>query len=113
MFYPKQCDIIHTDFSPTVGHEQSGVRFALVISNSDFNKKTGMCVVCPISSKEKGYLFEVKIKNEKVDGVILTQHIKTIDWEGRRFKKICTIDEILYLDVLHNINSLIALPIAE
>ena len=113
MNYPKQCDIIYFDFSPTIGHEQSGSRLALVISESSFNKKSGLCVVCPISSVEKGHLFEVKVENENIQGVILTQQIKTIDWEGRKFKKICTIDQILYLEVFHNINNLISLPIAE
>lgn len=112
MNYPKQGDIIYTDLSPTIGHEQSGKRPVLVISNSDFNKKTGLCVICPISGIEKGYLFEVKIKNSKVDGVVLTQQIKTIDWEGRGFKKFSETNETQFSEVFYNINQLIKPPIA-
>ena len=36
-YFPKQGDIIRMDFNPTKGHEQQGLRPAVVVSNSSFN----------------------------------------------------------------------------
>jgi mRNA interferase MazF len=55
-------DIIWLDFDPQTGHEQKGRRPAVVLSPKMYNQKTNLAILCPITSKEKGYPFEVQIK---------------------------------------------------
>jgi mRNA interferase MazF len=70
-YTPDRGDIVWFNFSPHVEHEQSGMRPALVMSPISYNHRSGMMLVCPITSKVKGYPFEVRIKIKKIDGVIL------------------------------------------
>jgi mRNA interferase MazF len=49
--------------------------------------------MCPITSKIKGYPFEVKIKSDKIDGAILADHIRNLDWSQRKAKFITKISE--------------------
>ena len=81
------------NFDPVLGHEQRGARPALVISPQIFNKKTGMTIVCPITSRIKNYSFEVPVEGGKIGGVILVDHLKSIDWKVRRAKKVDQISE--------------------
>jgi len=57
-----------------------------------------MCVVCPITSKQKGYDYEVEIKKGKVKGVILCDQIKSFDWRYRNIKYITILDQDIFED---------------
>ncbi|WP_438434473.1 type II toxin-antitoxin system PemK/MazF family toxin [Gorillibacterium sp. sgz500922] len=75
------------DFDPQAGYEQAGRRPAIVLSDSQFNAATGFAVVCPITSQEKGYPFEVKLPADlPIQGVVLTDQFKSLDFQVRRFK---------------------------
>ena len=65
-YIPKRGDIVCLEFNPRIGHEQSGVRPALIISEEIYNKKTGLCLAMPITSKIKGYPFEVILKTKNI-----------------------------------------------
>lgn len=80
---PAQGEIIWIDFDPQSGHEQSGRRPALVISQTAYNQRIGRAFVCPITSKVKGYPFEVAIQTKSVTGVVLSDHLKNLDWRAR------------------------------
>jgi mRNA interferase MazF len=69
-YIPDKGDLIWIDFDPQAGKEIMKFRPALVLSPAEYNKH-GLALVVPITSKEKGYPFEVKIESEKVSGVIL------------------------------------------
>lgn len=72
-------------FDPQVGREQAGRRPALVLSAARYNSSSGLCVVCPITSQAKGYPFEVGLPaGLPVAGVVLADHVKSVDWVGRR-----------------------------
>lgn len=75
-------DIVWLDFTPTKGHEQAGKRPAIVISPEEYNTKAGLMLVCPITSKVKGYPFEVRVQG-KIRGVILVDQIRSVDWRER------------------------------
>jgi mRNA interferase MazF len=80
-YVPDRGDIVWLNFNPRVGHEQSGKRPALVISPKEYNEKVGLALFCPITSKEKGYPFEIKIDiKNKIKGVILRTNLKA--WIG-------------------------------
>ena len=82
-YIPERGDIVWLNFNPQTGHEQKGKRPAIVISPKEYNEKTGLGIFCPITSKMKGYPFEVKIENKKISGVILSDQIKSLDWRTR------------------------------
>ncbi len=91
-FAPEKGDIIWLDFDPVLGHEQSGRRPALVFSSYFYNKTTGRCVVCPITTKIKGYPFEVRLPVScQISGVCLVDHIKNQDWTVRNIRKITSL----------------------
>ena len=84
VYIPDRGDIVWFNFSPQIGHEQGGTRSALVISSRNYNERSGMMLACPITSKIKGYPFEVRIKSKKMEGVVLADQIKNVDWRARK-----------------------------
>lgn len=86
-YIPKQGDIVFLDFNPIKGHEQGGTRPAIVISNNTFNKNTKMAIVCPITSNTKDFpTHYILSKTKKIQGAVLCEHIRSIDYETRKFK---------------------------
>lgn len=84
-YIPRRGDVVWLTFNPQAGHEQSGRRPAFVVSPYEYNKKVGLFLVCPITSQMKGYPFEVRISSKSgIDGVILTDQIKNLDWRARQ-----------------------------
>lgn len=81
-------DIIKVSFDPTLGHEQTGYRPALVISDSFFHKTTGFALCLPITSKKKGLLFEIEILGKEVKGVALVHGARMLDLTTRSFNYI-------------------------
>lgn len=85
-YIPERGDFVWLNFTPQAGHEQRGVRPALVISPQQYNKKTGLAVCCPVTSNIKGYPFEVEVSGKKIKGAILADHLKNLDWKTRKAK---------------------------
>ena len=85
-YIPERGDIVWLNFNPQSGHEQKGKRPAIVISPKEYNEKTGLGLFCPITSAIKKYPFEVEIKNKKINGVVLADQIKSLDWETRKIE---------------------------
>ncbi len=84
---PDRGDVILLSLDPTLGHEQSGFRPAVVLSPEFYNKASGLCLVCPITTKIKGYPFEVQLEgSKKTSGVALADQIRSIDWQARKIK---------------------------
>jgi mRNA interferase MazF len=82
-YVPERGDIVWLNFNPQSGHEQQGERPAIVLSPREYNERVGLGLFCPITSKIKEYPFEVRIKNKKIDGVVLSDQIKSFDWKNR------------------------------
>lgn len=81
---PKRGDVVWLSFTPHTGHEQAGLRPALTLSPEDYNRKTGLALFCPITTKTKGYPFEVPLpEGLKVSGVVLSDQVKSLDWQAR------------------------------
>ncbi len=77
-------DLVWLNFSPQSGHEQAGRRPAICPSPKEYNSKTGLGIFCPITSKVKGYPFEVLLPKElPIRGVILADQIRSLDWKAR------------------------------
>lgn len=83
-YIPKQGDIVFLNFKPTKGHEQTGYRPAIVISNNVFNMNTKMAMVCPITTNDKYFPTHYKLEDtKKVRGKVLCEHVRSIDCETR------------------------------
>ena len=78
-------DLVWLTFDPRAGHEQVGTCSAFVLSPEACNRKTDLLLACPVTSKVKGYPSEVQLPaGLSVDGAILADQIKTLDWKARR-----------------------------
>jgi mRNA interferase MazF len=83
-YAPSRGEIVWLQFEPQAGHEQSGRRPAVIISPREYNQKAGLCLCCPVTSKAKGYPFEVELPaGMKVEGVVLCDQLKSLDWKAR------------------------------
>jgi mRNA interferase MazF len=84
-YVPDSGDLIWLTFDPQAGHEQAGRRPALVLSPKVYNRKSGLALVCPMTNEAKGYPFEVTVPGgHGVTGVILADHVRSLDWKARR-----------------------------
>jgi mRNA interferase MazF len=108
-YIPERGDIVWLDFTPQTGHEQQGKRPAIVLSPQAYNKKTGLALFCPITSKQKGYPFEVEINTGKINGVVLSDQIKSLDWQQRGVDFIEKATETERNEVINKLNVLIFL----
>lgn len=85
--FPERGDLVYINFDPQSGHEQAGVRPAIVISPYIFNNETGFAVVCLVTNKKKGYPFEVCLPDDlTISGVVLADQVKSLDWRARNMK---------------------------
>ena len=84
-YVPGAGDIVWLTFTPQAGREQAGRRPALVLSPRSYNGKTSLALFCPITSRVKGYPFEVPLPpTSVVTGVVLADQVKSLDWRARR-----------------------------
>lgn len=96
----KQGMIIKLNFNPQVGYEQAGYRPAVVISNNNFNEKAKLAIVCPITNTDNKFPLHIALdERTKTKGVILCEHLKSLDLRKRKYKSI----EILPKDILDNV----------
>ncbi|MBW8282915.1 MAG: endoribonuclease MazF [Rhizobium sp.] len=82
-YVPEAGDIVWLHFDPQAGHEQAGHRPAVVISPSTYNGKTGLMLCCPMTTRIKGYPFEVELSGTRTS-VVLADQIKSLDWRARK-----------------------------
>jgi mRNA interferase MazF len=88
-FVPETGDFVWLTFDPQAGRERAGRRPALVLSPRTYNAKSGLALVCPITNQVKAYPFEVAVAaGHGATGVILADHVKSIDWKARRAEKL-------------------------
>lgn len=88
-YVPDRGDLIWLRFTQQAGHEQAGRRPALVLSPRGYNAKAGLALVCPITSRVKGYPFEVPLPlGLAVEGVVLADQVRSLDWRARAAERI-------------------------
>ncbi len=76
-------DIVWIDFSPVKGHEQNGRRPVIILTPKEYNSKTRMALVCPLTKQVKGYPFEVVYTGKKVSGAVLVDQVRSVAFESR------------------------------
>ena len=85
-YVPDAGDVVWLEFDPQVGHEQAGRRPALVLSPETYNGRTGLMVCCPLTTRIKGYPFEVLLATQP-GSAVLSDQVKNLDWRARRARR--------------------------
>ncbi|MGI0025486.1 MAG: type II toxin-antitoxin system PemK/MazF family toxin [Nitrososphaera sp.] len=107
-YCPERGDLIWLHFIPQAGREQAGRRPALVLTKRSYNQKARLALVCPVTSKIKGYPFEVVLpEGLAASGAVLSDHVRSVDWESRRAAFIDKAPEDLVAEVLDGIGLLL------
>lgn len=107
-FVPTKGDVVWLDFDPQAGHEQAGRRPALVLSPQIYNLRTGLMLCCPITTRVKGYPFEVAVgKGALVQGVILADQVKSLDWRERRAERKGEVGKEVLEEVLDKLKAIL------
>jgi len=88
-YVPRRGDFIAVTFDPQSGHEQRGRRPALVVSNDLFNRHTGLCIACPITTTRRDYPFHVAIpQGQDVTGFVMVEQVRSLGFRARGVKRI-------------------------
>lgn len=104
-YVPDVGHIVWLSLDPQRGREQAGRRPFLVLSPRAYNAKTSLSVGVPITSKRKGYPFEVPLTaGSSVAGVALADQVKSLDWRAR----LADFAEEVSPGTLHSVRRLLA-----
>ena len=107
-YVPDRGDVVWLRFDPQAGHEQTGRRPAVVLSPRAYNRKVGLALLFPVTSQVKGYPFEVPLQlGSKLEGVILADQIKSMDWKARRASKMARVSQDVMQEVTARVLALV------
>ena len=81
-------------------------RPALVVSPERYNRRSGLALMCAVSSKAKGYPFEVPLPEGRVEGVVLADHLRSTDWLARQAEIVGRVPARVVADVLARLKPL-------
>jgi mRNA interferase MazF len=109
--YIPQCgDTVRISLNPQAGHEQAGRRPAVVLSPRSYNGKTGLAILCPVTSHIKGYPFEVVLPDGlPVSGAVLSDQVKSLDWRVRNTELICTLPDEVVSEIMQKLGALLSI----
>ena len=103
-YVPERGDAVWISLDPQAGHEQAGRRPALVLTPATYNGRVGLALMCPITSRVKGYPFETALPGGlPVTGVVLADEVKSLDWRARRADFICRVPDPVVAEVVNHI----------
>jgi len=108
MYLPRQGDIVYLSFDPSIGHEIKKRRPAIVISKTDFNKMTGFCIVCPITSTQRFYGTYVEISlPQKISGDVVTHQVRSIDFTKRNLEFVEKCDPVTWANTISTLSQFV------
>jgi mRNA interferase MazF len=100
-YIPQKGEFLTVTFDPQSGHEQKGRRPVLVVSNTLFNRHTGLAIVCPLTNTDREFPFHVAVVDDpEVTGFVMVEQVKSIDFTARKVKRIGKASERLLEEVL-------------
>lgn len=108
-YHPKRGDLVHMNFSPSAGHEMADRHYALVLSPLAYNRKSGMAIVCAITSRIRGWPFEVDLPPgllpEKkgvgpVRSVVVADAVRQVDYRERETQFVAELPREVVEEVL-------------
>ena len=96
-YIPKQGDVVFLDHNPMI-----------VISTNVFNKNTNMVIVFPVTSNTKEFPTHYQLEDtKKIQGSVLCEHIRSIDYEVRNLKFIEKLSSNDLISIITLINACI------
>ncbi len=107
-YVPQAGDVVWLQFDSQAGHEQAGRRPALVLSPARYNAARGMMICCPMTSRIKGYVFEVVVSRAP-PSVVLVDQLKSLDWRARGASRKDAVTPEILADVQAKIRALLQL----
>jgi mRNA interferase MazF len=100
-YFPQKGDFVAVTFDPQSGHKQRSRRPALVVSNTLFNKHTGIAIVCPLTHTDRSFPFHVAVvNNPHITGFVMVEQVKSIDFRARKAKRIGRASDSVLEEVL-------------
>ena len=108
-YVPERGEVMWITLNPQAGHEQAGRRPAVVLSPRAYNGKVGLAILCPVTSRVKGYPFEVEVpEGLPVSGVVLSDQVKSLDWRARDAELMCVLPVEAVEEILQKLGTLLA-----
>ena len=84
---PDAGDLLWVDFGSPTGREQGGRRPAVVLTTRDFNRRSSILIVCPITRREREWPSVVPLPpTGLLRGYILVDQIRAVDPSVRAFR---------------------------
>jgi len=78
------------------------------LSPKAYNARTGLAIVCLVTSHVKGYPFEVLLPTGlPIQGAVLSDQVRTIDWRARKARHVCTVPDVVTDDVRQKLATLV------
>jgi mRNA interferase MazF len=108
-YIPKRGDLVHMNFSPSAGHEMADRHYAIILSALSYNRKSRMAVVCAITSRARGWPFEVALPPNllpdkqgvgAVTSVIVADAVRQVDYREREIAFIAEAPRAVVEEVL-------------
>lgn len=107
-YVPQRGDAVWITLDPQAGHEQAGRRPALVLSPAVYNARVGLALLCPITSRAKGYPFEVPLPaGLAISGVVGADQVKSLDWRARQATRIGEMPPQVIAEVVKRLQTLL------
>ncbi len=106
-YVPERGDVVWIDLDPTRGHEQANTRPVVVLSPSIYNQRTGLMLACAITSRVKGYPFEVALVGMHIKGVALSDQLRNLDWQACGAQFIEKVPPAMFDDIIEQIETLL------
>jgi mRNA interferase MazF len=80
-------DVYWVDFHPIRGTEQAGARPALVISDLEYNRRSDLVIVCPITRNTKPWPTKIVLVDEpEIEGAVLVDQVRSLHRQSRGFR---------------------------
>jgi mRNA interferase MazF len=109
---PDAGDIAWVEFDPILGTEQAGRRPAVLLSNRVYHEVSPRAVVCPITTTERQWPFDVPIPpGHKTRGFVLLDQVRTIDRPQRMFGVVETVSPIFLAEIRERLAAFLGIPI--
>lgn len=107
-YVPERGDVVWITLVPQAGREQAGRWPAVVLSPRAYNGRVGLAVLCPVTSRIKGYPFEVLIPSGlPISGAVLSDQVKSLDWRARNVELVCSLPPEVVAAILGKLGTLL------
>ena len=87
------------------------MRPAVILSSRYFNLRSSVAYACPISSKVKGYQFQIALPpGLPVHGVVLCEHMRSLDWRVRKATYLGRMPDDVLLQIRGVVRTIAGIP---